>query len=208
MSLDQLSGGLIKTRNTLFILFLCWVVLVIVGVTKLWLYASTEGQAAHALLVWPENSHIQRDLNADATLVLFTHFGCSCSNATFEELNKIIAQSSKKLDIHIRVVTYENLDAKLQEKKIREISQTVPNAKVMSDLNGVEAKYFDAKTSGQTFLYDRNSKLLFSGGITPFRGHEGDNEGQKAIVGLINEGHTERNLYSVFGCSLFEESFE
>ncbi len=183
---------------------LCWASLVFAGVTKLWKYTSTEGQAAYASLNWPQGSQIQRNINADATLVLFTHFGCSCSKATFEELNKIIAQTHKRLDIHVRVVTYKNLDHKMQEDKLREISQRLPNAEVAADENGIEAKHFDAKTSGQIFLYDRNGKLLFSGGITPLRSHEGDNEGEKAIISWINEGHAERGLYAVFGCSLFE----
>ena len=36
---------------------------------------------------------------------------------------------------------------------------------------------FGAETSGQTLLYDRDGRLLFSGGTTGSRGHDGDNAG-------------------------------
>ncbi len=54
-------------------------------------------------------------------------------------------------------------------------------------------------------LYDKDGYLLFSGGITGGRGHEGDNAGRSAIVSLINTNEAEQSETAVFGCALFAQ---
>lgn len=54
-------------------------------------------------------------------------------------------------------------------------------------------------------LFDSEGDLLFSGGITPSRGHEGANVGTRRIVDLVERGDTDRNVANVFGCGLFTE---
>jgi hypothetical protein len=71
------------------------------------------------------------------------------------------------------------------------------------DVDGLEARSFGAATSGQTLLYDKRGALLFSGGITGARAHQGDNVGRRSLVALLNGGPNERPGTSVFGCSLF-----
>jgi hypothetical protein len=73
---------------------------------------------------------------------------------------------------------------------------------VISDPGEVEAGRFDAQASGQTMFYDTRGVLKFSGGITEFRGHSGDNAGQTALVSLSVEGRAEVDHTSVYGCSL------
>jgi hypothetical protein len=71
---------------------------------------------------------------------------------------------------------------------------------------GQEAKLFGAKTSGDVLLFGANGKLIFAGGITASRGHEGDNPGADAMLKAL--GESRRNKVStttatpVFGCSL------
>ena len=62
---------------------------------------------------------------------------------------------------------------------------------------------FHAETSGQTALYDATGNLLFSGGITSARGHEGDNDGRAAVVSLLTSDGAEERETPVFGCPLF-----
>ena len=59
-----------------------------------------------------------------------------------------------------------------------------------------------ALTSGSCFLYDAHGKLLFSGGITSARGHEGDNAGRDAIVKLVHGRPAPQQQTDVFGCAL------
>jgi hypothetical protein len=70
------------------------------------------------------------------------------------------------------------------------------------DDDGVEAARFQALTSGATALYDPQGRLLFSGGITSARGHEGDSFGIRRISSLLRTGKADRADAPVFGCSL------
>jgi hypothetical protein len=71
------------------------------------------------------------------------------------------------------------------------------------DESGREAQRFGGETSGQTFLYDRNGILLFSGGTTGARGHRGDNAGRASLLALLDHQSRYASRTSVFGCSLF-----
>ena len=63
---------------------------------------------------------------------------------------------------------------------------------------------FGALASGQTFLFAADGKLLFSGGIVPFRGHAGDNPGRAAILSFVSTGAAKVQQTSVYGCSLHD----
>lgn len=84
------------------------------------------------------------------------------------------------------------------------MAKSIPEATVILDIDGKEAKLFKSETSGQTVLYDPSGKLLFRGGITGSRGHEGDNLGQASIeqLALAKSSNVETN--PVFGCPLTE----
>ena len=56
-------------------------------------------------------------------------------------------------------------------------------------------------TSGHALLFDRDGRLLFRGGITPARGHEGDNFGASAIAARL-AGRPARAEAPVFGCPI------
>jgi hypothetical protein len=73
---------------------------------------------------------------------------------------------------------------------------------VLSDPEGREAQRFGAATSGHTFIYDKNGKLLFSGGLTGSRGHEGDNIGRRTAIDCLTSTQTKQNKTSVFGCEI------
>ena len=70
-------------------------------------------------------------------------------------------------------------------------------------MTGTEARRFGVSTSGQTLLYDNAGALLFAGGITGARAHQGDNDGRRSIVALLNRETPARTATNVFGCSLF-----
>lgn len=84
----------------------------------------------------------------------------------------------------------------------------IPGVKVLTDDDGVEAALFRSLTSGQAMLYDANSRLVFSGGITASRGHAGDNEGRSAIMSWLTKGAATTKQTVVFGCPLFRTGNE
>ncbi len=78
----------------------------------------------------------------------------------------------------------------------------IPGVCVGVDPGGVEARRFGAATSGHVFLYDVAGRLRFCGGITPSRGHEGDNPGRDAILARLLGGEAGTEPALVFGCPL------
>jgi hypothetical protein len=72
------------------------------------------------------------------------------------------------------------------------------------DDDGSEALLFHANTSGETLLYGKDGRLLFHGGLTPSRGHEGDNLGLTRVVSLVTTGASDKPESAVYGCSLLD----
>lgn len=83
----------------------------------------------------------------------------------------------------------------------------LPGAGLVWDDGGLEAKRFGATTSGTVLLYDSEGKLLFQGGVTGSRGHEGDNYGldelRRALTARLPGEDKERirGALPVFGCA-------
>jgi hypothetical protein len=76
---------------------------------------------------------------------------------------------------------------------------------VLRDEGGREGSRFAVGTSGGVVLYDTRGRLLFRGGITAARGHEGDSFGQERIASLLTTGAADRADAPVFGCALEDE---
>jgi hypothetical protein len=73
---------------------------------------------------------------------------------------------------------------------------------VLLDHDGVECQLFRAHTSGLVLLYEDSGKLLFQGGITPSRGHEGANDGVAALESILQDGPGPIHRHTVFGCPI------
>jgi hypothetical protein len=76
---------------------------------------------------------------------------------------------------------------------------------MVRDRGGVEAKRFGARTSGEVLLYSAVGRLLFFGGITGSRGHEGDNYGLTSLASFLTATPSESAVTAgspVFGCAL------
>ncbi|MES2503419.1 MAG: hypothetical protein V4534_00920 [Myxococcota bacterium] len=191
------------TKRILILLSGVWLVLMIIGLSKLWEYSAKPGSAAQTPQTWPQKTTIPKQTSLDS-LVIFAHPDCPCSYATVGELNEILAQVNHRLDVHVLFVTPKNPDANWTQTRLWRAAKAIPGVSVSLDENGVESRRFGAKTSGQVNLYDPQGRLVFSGGITSARGHSGDNAGKSAIVSFINERKTTVKHTPVFGCVLYE----
>jgi hypothetical protein len=84
-------------------------------------------------------------------------------------------------------------------------ANAIANVDVIADPDGREAERFGARTSGQAYLFAPGGELLFAGGITASRGHEGPSLGRDRIVALVEQGAADGEASDVFGCALFED---
>jgi hypothetical protein len=121
------------------------------------------------------------------------------------ELEKIMARLHGKVTAYVLFLKPEGSGAEWDDTGLCRTAAAIPGVKVISDIDGVEARRFGAETSGHTLLFAPDGHLLFSGGITELRGHAGNNVGEEAVVSLVNNHIAGRDRTSVFGCSLFNE---
>lgn len=151
---------------------------------------------------WPETAEIAFPTGRPALLV-FLHPLCPCSRATLNELNGVVSQLPKTAlpEIHLLFVrSIKNPDWNGGE--LWRQGTEIPNAIRHWDVGGRIAVRFGARTSGATLLYSANRRLLFQGGITGSRGHEGDNLGASRLLAALETGRRAPNLSQVFGCAL------
>lgn len=76
---------------------------------------------------------------------------------------------------------------------------------VAIDHDGAEAKLFGAHTSGHTVLIAPDGHIVFSGGLTPSRGHIGDSVGKDFIKKWNQNRGPASFISAIFGCNIFKE---
>jgi len=185
-----------------------WLLMIIAGLGFLWNYKSRPGMVASAPPQWPADSPLQ-PASDRATLVMLAHPHCPCTRASISELARVMAQARGRVTAYVLFVQPASFSEGFGEKTDLWTSATdIPGVSVVEDEEGIEASRFHAATSGQTILYDKDGKLLFSGGMTAARGHEGDNAGRTAIVSLLNLNEANESETPVFGCPLFAQADE
>jgi hypothetical protein len=140
--------------------------------------------------------------NNGHTLLMFAHPRCPCTRASLRELERLLARTTKLKDVQIVVLRNPRLLAGWEQSPIVEFARRTQQLQVIEDEGGRWAEIYGARTSGHVFLYDDQGRLLFSGGITPARGHEGHSSGSAAILAHLR-GEPAVAEAAVFGCSLF-----
>ena len=184
-----------------------WLIAVVGGMGALLSYKSTPGTAAEPPARWPIQSSIDPKPGR-ATLVMLAHPHCPCTRASIHELALLMTRLSGELSATVLFVRPPGADADWEATDLLRSATAIPGVTVQVDDDGHEARIFRAQTSGQTVVYDATGRLVFSGGITPSRGHEGDNVGRSAIVTAVTTSASSGVTNAVFGCSLFGRSGE
>jgi hypothetical protein len=178
-----------------------WCLCAAAGLGALLLYASTPAQQTIAPRQWPASSAMSRAANRP-TLVMFVHPFCPCSRASLSELNVLATRCQGRVALRIVFVWPKDLP-RGDDSSLYSDAQTIPDAVVSIDEDSVEADRFEATTSGETLLYAVDGRLLFQGGLTWARGHEGDNAGREAVISWIETNRAPLSSTPVFGCALF-----
>ena len=156
---------------------------------------------------WPEASGLS--LARDRyTLVMLAHPKCPCTRASLGELERLMAETQGKIQTYILFVRPAGFSESWVKTDLWQKAEKIPGVQVVMDDKGAKAKYFNGSTSGETYLYDAKGNLMFAGGITASRGHEGDNAGRSAIDSLIQEGKSNLKQTYTFGCALFSHPSE
>jgi hypothetical protein len=136
------------------------------------------------------------------TLVFFAHPHCPCTRASLHELDRLLAGTQNRVSATVVFTIPDGVPAGWEQGDLWNSAKGIPGLTVIRDQGGREAHRFEVEGSGHVLLYAPTGKLLFSGGITASRGHEGDNMGRSAIVSFILDDQSPLSHTPVFGCSL------
>lgn len=192
-----------QIHRSKLLLLSAWVVMVSAG-----LFVSLNYEKTPALTSPSANAAV--DLkpklgSKDYTLVLFAHPKCPCTQATIAELDRFLSRNN---NVSTFVYFYRpegNTD--WENAANCQLAGKIPGLVSIADFGGKEAKRLNAKASGEVFLFNSRGKLLFQGGITGARGHEGDNWGLDQISAIVH-GRPVIAKHAVYGCSLMEPASE
>lgn len=161
-------------------------------------YSARPGTSAEAPSRWPAQSRIARH-EGRTTVVLFVHPLCPCTRATLRELQRILARGTTAIDVAV-VLAGSPLQPSVSGTDEAVVTGVLPSAKVL--VSEAEARVFSAATSGQVVAYDEHGALVFAGGITSARGHEGPSRGGDDLLRIARGERPMRSQARVFGCAL------
>jgi hypothetical protein len=182
-------------------LLAAWGFIVGVGILLLDAYAARPGTFGSSPERWPAGSILGLDSHRP-TLLVFLHPRCPCSRASLAELASVMARCGDRVSAHALVFRPAQLPERWDCSGIEQDLRSLPDVATRPDLEGLEARRFGVATSGHVLLYDTRGRLLFSGGITPARGHQGENYGRSGVLARILGTDRERPVHPVFGCPL------
>jgi hypothetical protein len=194
-------------RSRLFqgLIPICWLAGLVAGFDALERYRAAPG----AVGATPEHAPSTAASVAPGSksrLRMFIHPHCPCTRASLAELGKLAAVRHDGVDIEVLLVKPPGVPADWEQTRRASLAVEFPGVRVSCDVDGRDARRFGAMTSGHVVLYDDHNRLVFSGGITSRRGHEGDNAGRQSIAGFLNGRRTAITATPVYGCPLFATS--
>jgi hypothetical protein len=180
---------------------LLWLSVAGSGLTWLLNFERTPGKGQLANGHWPAGAEVQLGAKRN-TLVVFAHPRCPCTRATLAELNRLMARAGEDVSAQVWFYQPVNFPADWSRTALWRAAAAIPGVVARADLDGRQARLFGAETSGAVFLYGADGRLLFQGGITGGRGHEGDNAGENAIAERVAGRPVSLARSPVYGCSL------
>jgi hypothetical protein len=200
LTLQSVSSDGARTRAAVLVLIFVWAALAAAGMFVFNRYQHTAGVATQ-MGDWPAGSNLQRRAGK-LILVVIAHPQCVCTEATLAELTRLLATSSDAVETYVIFATLANGKDTAATSHLIRRAKAIPGVRVIIDRDARLAHQFPAQTSGQTFLYDAGGRLVFSGGITAARGHEGPNQGIERIRQALGRRAAPGQGTPVFGCVL------
>jgi hypothetical protein len=187
---------------------LCSAAGVAAGFLQTFRYEGTPGRPAAAGDMWPEKSALHRS-GGKPTLVLALHPECPCSKATVAELARMLSKVGEVNCYALFESVADNATggdggggADVKQSGLWKAAAAIPGVQAIDDRAREAVQVFGAETSGQVLVYSPEGKLVFQGGITDGRGHEGDNDGLNALETYLLTGKVVCDRTPVYGCSL------
>ena len=161
------------------------------------------GASGHPPPQWRQSSLVTLD-PVRPTLVMLVHPQCPCSRASISELNHLMAICPSRAAAFVLFLKPTGYSKAWAQSALWRQAAAIPGVRVLLDENGDIARRLGAATSGETLVYTPGGRLLYQGGITGARGHEGDNAGLSEVAALFGGRQPEAGARQepVYGCPL------
>jgi hypothetical protein len=189
-------------RGLLNAVLALWLVGVVGATVLVWRYKMAPARAADAPARWPAGTSLHASADRPS-LVFVAHPQCPCTVASVTELARLVDELGGRAQLDVLLVRPVGTEPGFESGTIADRAARIPGARVHVDIDGVEAARFGAHASGTTLLYSRDGTLLFRGGLTISRGHEGRSEAHDRILALVTSEHStgEPVVTPIFGCA-------
>jgi hypothetical protein len=133
---------------------------------------------------------------------LFAHPHCPCTRASLEQFGESLTRFPADVQAEIIFVTAGLAESEIASSPRVLQARELPRAQVRFDATGEEAKRWGATVSGEVLAFDARGRLVFRGGITSGRGHQGGSTGQVELENIVNGRSPGPCATPVFGCHL------
>jgi hypothetical protein len=135
------------------------------------------------------------------TVVMFAHPHCPCTRASLAELAKVLARNPGA-NAHLFFFAPEHVaDPAWNSPGLRPAAAEIPGLTIHDDPQGALCSRLGITTSGTVLVLSRDGEVLFRGGVTSGRGHQGDNAGSDAVQHLLR-GEAGVASTPTYGCSI------
>ena len=179
-----------------------WAGFIVAGMVGLLNYSSAPGAVSTPPRSWPKVSGLSLHPSR-LTMIMFLHPRCPCSTASVNELARLSARAKDRMEIVAVFVIPPGCPPDWHQSNLWDTAKRIPGVHCLSDHDARICSQFHVTTSGHCLVYNPKLKLIFSGGITAGRGHEGDSLGQTMIaekaLKIAEDGLSE---CATFGCPL------
>lgn len=182
---------------------IAWIACVAIGFYQLWAYSYKGAPQSLATEFWPPDSSLEAP-SQRCVLLMFLHPECPCSLSTLSELDRLRALLDRDVDIRLLFVRPALCPEGWERGRLWNLATDMRGVSVAVDADGREARRFRARVSGETLLFDANGRLMFSGGLTDSRGHEGTSLGAEAVLERVAGRASSVYRAPVLGCGLLD----
>jgi hypothetical protein len=142
------------------------------------------------------------ETTSSSRIVLFAHPFCPCTKATLSELEESLSRLPANVAVAVVFVTVGLPPAEVSASPLMAMARSLPHVTVKQDDAGHLACSYGATVSGETFFVDSRGRVLYHGGLTPARGHQGDATGQTLLEQVARGKREGPCAAPIFGCSL------
>jgi hypothetical protein len=179
-----------------------WAGAVAAGFLVLQAYERAPGTATASPSTWPGGEAVALHPTRP-TLLVFFHPQCPCSHSTLDGLEHLVTDLGSDA-VAATVVLYRPavVPEDWVDESVARRARRLPGFRTVEDVEGVLTRRFAATTSGHVALYAPDGRVLFTGGITGARGHDGRNAHRDALAGAVRTGVPVPDPRPVFGCPI------